>query len=198
MVNNVLNAGDVVIYRNQASKACTNKWIVGLVKEGCGVRSIARLLRVAVNTIMKRIKQIAACIKKPSITFEQRKVEVDELKTYLGCKENECWIDYDINRHTGQVIDYVISRRTKQKLGVLIKTILLSRAQKIYTDNLRVYRTLIPRALHCHGGRRINHIERYNLNLRTHLKRLSRRTICFSRRMVMLNACLRIYFWHKQ
>ena len=40
-----------------------------------------------------------------------------------------------------------------------------------------------------------NHIERKNLTLRTHLKRLNRGTICFSRSLIVLNAVLKIYFW---
>ena len=184
-------------YRSQACKAGINKWIVSLVKESCGIRSISRLLRVAVNTIMKRIMQVSSEIKRPLIVLNQQKVEVDEIKTYIGCKKSECWIAYALNRQTGKVIDYIIGRRTKQNLSVLIRTLLLAKTKRIYTDNLLAYRTLVPRSVHCRGSRRINHIERYNLNLRTHLKRLSRRTICFSRSAVMLNACLRIYFWHE-
>jgi hypothetical protein len=45
--------------------------------------------------------------------------------------------------------------------------------------------------------RNTNHIERKNLSLRTHLKRLNRRTICFSKSLVILSACLRIYFWSR-
>ena len=39
-----------------------------------------------------------------------------------------------------------------------------------------------------------NHIERHNLTIRTHIKRLTRRTICFSRKAIMLYAVLKIYF----
>ncbi|WP_409070947.1 IS1 family transposase [Flavobacterium sp.] len=38
-------------------------------------------------------------------------------------------------------------------------------------------------------------MERKNLSLRTHLKRLNRRSICFSKNLIILNAVLRIYFW---
>ncbi|MFY1046718.1 IS1 family transposase [Chryseobacterium sp. GP-SGM7] len=34
-----------------------------------------------------------------------------------------------------------------------------------------------------------------NLNIRTHLKRLNRRTICFSKSNLILIAILKIYFW---
>ncbi|WP_291287929.1 IS1 family transposase, partial [Flavobacterium sp.] len=40
-----------------------------------------------------------------------------------------------------------------------------------------------------------NHIERKNLTLRTHLKRLNRRTICYSKSLVVLIVILKIYFW---
>jgi insertion element IS1 protein InsB len=117
-------------YRNQACKAGINKWIVSLVKESCGIRSIARLLRIALNTIMKRIRLVAAEIRKPLVVLNQEKVEVDELRTYICSKKSECWVAYALNRQTGEVIDYVVGNRTKQKLGVLIKTLLLSKTKK--------------------------------------------------------------------
>lgn len=41
---------------------------------------------------------------------------------------------------------------------------------KIYTDKLLQYETLIPSIIHCTKKYGINHIERKNLTLRTHLK----------------------------
>ncbi|MBS1665188.1 MAG: hypothetical protein JST68_29350 [Bacteroidetes bacterium] len=41
----------------------------------------------------------------------------------------------------------------------------------------------------------INRSERKNLTLRTHLKRLSCRTFCFSKSLSMLESCLKLYFW---
>jgi insertion element IS1 protein InsB len=91
-------------YRNQASGADINNWIIGLVKESCGIRSMARLLKVATNTIMKRIRHMAAAIKKPPVTLKQESVEVDEIKTFIGYKGNDYWIAYALNRYTGKVI----------------------------------------------------------------------------------------------
>jgi insertion element IS1 protein InsB len=182
-------------YRNQACNVGVNNWIIGLVKESCGIRSIARLLKLAINTIIKRIKQLAAKVKKPPIALKQASVEVDEIRTFVGTKRNTYWVAYALSRQTGTVIDYIVGKRTKRTLGILTKTLLLSQVKKIYTDRLTTYQKLIPKSIHFRGSKGINHIERYNLNLRTHLKRLSRRTICFSRSAVMLNACLRIYFW---
>jgi transposase-like protein len=74
-------------YQNQACNAGINNWVIGLVKESCGIRSMARLLKIATNTIMKRIRQIAACIKKPPVVLKQESVEVDEIKTFVGTRE---------------------------------------------------------------------------------------------------------------
>ena len=55
--------------------------------------------------------------------------------------------------------------------------------------------TLIPSNIHSTRPFGTNHIERIHLNLRTHLKRLNRRSIGFSRSQTLLTASLKIYFW---
>jgi insertion element IS1 protein InsB len=79
---------------------------------------------------------------------------------------------------------------------MLINTVLVSGVKIIKTDRLNIYQSLIPKEKHISNAYNINYIERNNLNVRTHLKRLSRRTICFSKSCTMLTACLKIYFWH--
>ncbi len=66
--------------------------------------------------------------------------------------------------------------------------------QAIFTDKLKGYQSLIPPSIHRIVRYGTKNIERANLTLRTHLKRLSRKTICFSRSEIMLKAVLKIYF----
>jgi IS1 family transposase len=56
------------------------------------------------------------------------------------------------------------------------------------------YRFLIAKKLHSTYLHATNHIERKNLTICIHLKRLNRKTICFSRSLVLLTAILKIYF----
>ncbi|SKA74532.1 IS1 transposase, partial [Thiothrix eikelboomii] len=49
------------------------------------------------------------------------------------------------------------------------------------TDDWGAYERLLPEDQHLITKRYTQSIERQNLNLRTHLKRLARKTICFSR-----------------
>jgi len=85
--------------------------------------------------------------------------------------------------------------RTNRTLNAVVKTLTMGDAASIYTDGLRNYRYLIPPALHKTTRYGTNRIERMNLSLRTHLKRLNRRTICFTRSQRLLWAVLAIYFW---
>jgi insertion element IS1 protein InsB len=166
-----------------------------LVCEGVGVRGIGRVLKISINTVVSRIKAIAADIKNPPTLQDQPAFEVDELWTYIGHKANEYWLAYALNKTNGQVVDFVIGKRTKATLKGLIDNLLASGVKKIRTDKLTIYQRLIPKTIHRCGAYCINHIERKNLSIRTHLKRLSRRTICFSRSTEMLENCLKIYFW---
>ena len=102
---------------------------------------------------------------------------------------------YALDRSTKEVIDFAVGSRAKRMIRQVTDPMVTGRVRKICTDGLNVYRTLVPENLHRTGPFGTQRIERFNLNLRTHLKRLSRKTICFSKSKEMLEACLRIYFW---
>ena len=56
---------------------------------------------------------------------------------------------------------------------------------RYYTDYWGAYQRNLPPAVHCPGKRHMQRIERKHLTLRTRLKRLVRKTICFSKSIVM-------------
>jgi insertion element IS1 protein InsB len=161
-----------------------------------GIRSIARVLHIAANTVIKQILQFAATITKPPIPINKQCFELDELRTYLVRKTNQYWVAYAICSETRAVLDFIVGKRSKTVLRIIVNNLLTSNVGIIKTDKLNIYQALIPKEQHIAKAYNINHIERYNLNLRTHLKRLSRRTICYSKSIAMLTACLKIYFWY--
>lgn len=182
------------VYRYAACKADNNIWIAAMLKEGCGIRSIARLLKIGVSTVLRRILFIARKLKKPVITSGHT-YELDELCTYVQQKPRQCWVVYALRRDTKEVVGFTVGNRSNTVLKRVTDILVLSGAKKIYTDKLLQYKTIIPKSIHRTSLHGTNHIERMNLTLRTHLKRLSRRTICFSKSVAMLVACLKIYFW---
>ncbi len=181
-------------YKNKAWHPETNEKIIRCLKQSCGIRGTAFIIAISSVTVIRRIKLLAEKISKPILKL-RREYEADELKTYIRKKKNEQWVIYAIDRKTRQVADFRIGRRTKRNIKPVIETLLLSEAKKIYTDKLNIYPSLIPRQQHKAVAHNINYIERKNLNLRTHIKRLSRKTLCFSKSIIMLTAIMKIYFW---
>jgi len=184
----------IINYSYNAYKPNTNQQIILFTKEGLGIRSTARVLKISVTTLIKRIVSIAQGISQPPIPLG-KSYEVDEMRTYIGKKSRLRWIVYALDRETKAVVSFNVGRRTNKTLKRVIKSLELSKARKIYTDKLKNYRYLIAKKLHNTHVHATNHIERHNLSIRTHLKRLNRKTICFSRSLMVLLAVLRIYFW---
>jgi insertion element IS1 protein InsB len=181
-------------YSYNAYDPTTNQQIILFTKEGLGIRSTARIMKISVTTLLKRIVSIAQSIIQPPIP-QGKSYEVDEMRTFVGKKSRLHWIVYALDRETRQVVSFNVGRRTNKTLKRVIKSLELANARKIYTDKLKNYRYLITKKLHNTCVHSTNHIERHNLSIRTHLKRLNRKTICFSRSLVMLVATLKIYFW---
>ena len=171
-----------------------NESIKMLVKEGCGIRSISRILKIAAATVIRRIKTIAREIVKPALLFNKT-YEVDELRTFVKKKTNLFWVVSAYERESKRVVEVAIGRRTTATLQKVTGTLLIAGTNNIRTDKLGLYNTIIPQELHGTKARGINHIERFHLNLRTHLKRLTRRSICFSKSSLILTCCLKIYLW---
>lgn len=182
-------------YRYQAYYCSTNKWIITLLKEGCGIRSISRIIGISSKTVLSRMLKISEEICIPNFDKLGCKFEVDELWSFIGNKTNVNWITYAIERETRQVIDFFVGSKSKKNIKPLISKLLVLNPKSIYTDRLNIYPSLIPKSIHSIFQYGTNRIERMNLTLRTHIKRLSRRTLCFSKNKHYLEAHLKIYFW---
>ena len=183
------------IYKYAAYHKEVVAMITRLVCESVSIRGIARILKISLVTVLRKIEKVAASVIKPPIPLNKNSFEMDELRTYIKKKENQYWVAYALCSETKKVIDFTVGKRNKRTLKAVVNTLLLSGVKTIKTDKLNIYQSLIPESRHISAAYNINYIERNNLNLRTHLKRLSRRTICFSKSPAMLEACLRIYFW---
>lgn len=173
----------------------SDKQIIILTKEGCGILSTSRILAIHPSTVLRRIIKIANKIQRPYPIQKGKTYQVDELFTFVKRKKRRICIAYSFEPKSKQIINFIVGRRTKTNLKKVIETLILSDAQKVITDKLNIYKELLPNNIHSTKNRGTNHIERNNVNLRTHLKRLNRRSICYSKSLTMLTAVVKIYFW---
>ena len=165
------------------------------LKIGSSLRGIQCVTGIAVSTQLRWIRRLGKAVKPPSQIRFNDEYELDELCTYVGNKDKRRWVISTFSKTTKQIIDIQVGTRTKPNLKLVVDKLLSLSPSAIYTDKLPHYRHLIPKALHKVKQRGINTIERHHLNLRTHIKRLNRRAICFSRKADVLSALVRIYCW---
>jgi insertion element IS1 protein InsB len=107
--------------------------------------------------------------------------ELDEMWSYVARKSNPRWLWHAIDHHTGKVLAYVFGRRKDQvflKLKALLEPFGITR---YYTDGWGAYERHVEAYKHTVGKANTQKIESKHTNLRAWIKRLARRTICFSK-----------------
>lgn len=181
-------------YTYRAYDKTLNNKIIALTKEGLGIRSTARVLTISTTTLLRRIVLIVRNISRPVIS-RGNTYEVDEIRAFLKRKDKLIRIVYALERESRKVVSFYIGARTNKTLNAVLKTLHFAKAKHIFTDKLKHCKYLIKKTVHKITPFGTNHIERNNLTLRTHLKRLNRRTICFSKSLLVLVCILKIYFW---
>ena len=111
--------------------------------------------------------------------------ELDEMWSYVGKKAEPRWLWHAIDHYSGTVLAYVFGRRQDAvflKLQGLLEPFGITR---FYTDRWGTYERHIALAQHVVGKQHTQTIESKYINLRARIKRLVRRTICFSKTTAM-------------
>jgi insertion element IS1 protein InsB len=107
--------------------------------------------------------------------------EVDEMWSFVGRKTAQRWLWHAIDHHTGKVLAYVFGRR-QDTVFLKLKALLAPFGiRRYHTDYWGAYTRHLDAAEHTPGKRHTQQIERKHLTLRTRIKRLTRKTICFSK-----------------
>ena len=111
--------------------------------------------------------------------------ECDEMWSFVGSKAEQRWIWYAIDHQTGKILAYVLADR-KDAAFIKLKGLLEPFGIKhFYTDDWGAYERHIEPEKHIVGKKNTQKIERKNLTLRTRIKRLVRKTICFSKKILL-------------
>ena len=111
--------------------------------------------------------------------------EVDEMWSFVQRKKEPRWLWHAIDHLRGNVLADVLGRRKDEvflKLKALLEPFGIKR---YYPDYYGAYTRHLEAAEHQPGKRPTQKIERKHLRLRTQIKRLTRKTICFSKSIQM-------------
>jgi insertion element IS1 protein InsB len=127
-------------------------------------------------------------------------LEFDELWSFVAKKTNKTWIWIALCRKTRQVVAYALGERSEATCRRLWKALPAAyRTGHCYSDFWDAYAAVIPAEQHTAVGKDTGetaHVERWNNTLRQRLARFVRRTLSFSKSLLMHEACLR-WFLHE-
>ena len=113
--------------------------------------------------------------------WEDAEAELDEMWSFVGSKQQQRWLWHAIDHKTGAVLAYGLSDH-KDAAFLELKTLLEPFGiTQFYTDGWGAYERYIEPVFHTVGKVNTQTIERKHLALRTRIKRLARKTICFSK-----------------
>jgi insertion element IS1 protein InsB len=112
-------------------------------------------------------------------------VELDEMWSFVGGKTPPRWLWAALDHSTGRILAYVFGRREDQAFLKLKALLAPFGIRRFYTDGWGAYQRHLEPHQHVVGKRRTQQLERKHLTLRTRIKRLVRKTICFSRSVQM-------------
>jgi insertion element IS1 protein InsB len=186
-------------YHDKGRLPAVKQQIVDMTLNGSGVRDIVRVLGVSSATVIDVLKKKEPTVKQVNerllkrldpeqvevIVHKVEEAEVDEMWSFVGSKSQQRWLWHAIDHYTGQVLAYVCGTR-EDDVFIALKALLEPFGiTRFYTDGWGAYRRHLDPSKHTVGKQHTQKIERKHTTLRARIKRLVRKTICFSRSVVM-------------
>lgn len=185
----------ILDYQYQGRLLEVKKQIIDMALNGSGIRDTARVLKISPTTVISELKKkesdlesvnrawlesidpskVTACIQRVD------EAEMDEMWSYVHDKGHQRWLWHAIDHHTGKVLGYVFGTHQDEvflQLKALLEPFGIT---QFYTDDWGAYERHLEAEKHTIGKQNTQKIERKHLTLRTRIKRLARKTICFSK-----------------
>ena len=131
-----------------------------------------------------------------AVTVEVRRVEaaeVDEMWSFVQRKAHQRWLWHAIDHLSGVVLAYAFGSRADSVFVELKKLLKPFGLVHFYTDAAGVYERHLPAPAHTVGKIHTQQIERKHLTLRTRIKRLARKPICFSKSVFMHDTVIGLF-----
>ena len=164
---------------------------------GSGVKDCCVLSGMSKTSILKIIKSYAAAL---AIKPEKRRyssVQIDEQWSYVGKKEKKVWMLYAYAPEEDQILGFAMGKRNAQTVRRLMIKLKQLDIKWFLTDLWEAFAAVLPADKHLTGKQYTKNIEGINTWFRTSVRRLMRRTTCFSKKLVYHYSMIKIIIHHR-
>ncbi len=165
-----------------------------MTMNGSGIRDIQRVLGLSISCILFILRIWFKKIEEPICSGHYKEVQIDEFWSFVGHrKKGKRWVWYAYDKETMQILAFQIGKRNDKSCKALMKKMEHLEIDKYCTDDWGSYKKFIPADKHIVSKAKTTNIERRNRDFRTHLKRLARETVCFSKKDDMHYGIIKAY-----
>jgi IS1 family transposase len=159
-----------------------------MLVRGIGIRDISAVLRISITKVLKVLKSGTYKIIPRFSHYDC--LETDELWTYVGKKKNKIWLIYAYHRESGEIIAsnrrFAVWGKRDIKMAQKLKNRLKRLGiwnDRIATDNRESFLSVFGEEQHEVGKKHTVGIEGNNCRMRHRVRRVFRRTCCFSKKL---------------
>jgi len=155
-----------------------------MLLRGSGVRDCSAVLGISIGCVLKFILRMGKASEiRPKHNF-YRLVQIDEQWSYVGNKQKKVWLLYAICKQSGEILAANWGKRNKKSIKALLKKLQEREINFYCTDQWKAFAEVLPKEKHIIGKKYTKKIEGINTWFRTRLRRLVRRTVCFSKKLI--------------
>ena len=174
----------------------TKETVIDMAVNGSGIRDTGRVLNISPNTVINTLKS-----KEEDLDFVNKRIleqgkdyssisviikpveeaELDEMWSFVGKKANQRWLWHAIDHISGEILAYTFGSRKDSVFETLQSLLKPFGIKRFYSDDWGAYTRKIKNEEHIVSKKYTQKIERKHLTLRIRIKRLARKTICFSK-----------------
>ena len=171
-------------YRYLGADQRNKKLIIKMLLRGSGVRDCAIVAGVSTGVVLRIILIEGAKAEIRPKYRSYHKVQIDEQWSYVGKKQKKVWMIYAICAESSEILAASWGRRNKTNVKRLLSKLGKLQINFFCTDEWVSFTEVLPAQKHIIGKAHTKKIEGLNTWFRTRLRRLARRTVCFSKKLL--------------
>ena len=171
--------------------------ILPMLPRGSGVRDCEAVLGISKNCVLGHLVKEAEKVQiKPRKSYYHR-VQIDELWSYVKKKEKKVWLLYAYCPESGEILGFAMGKRNTKNVTNLMLKLKNIEVDFFCTDDWEAFAALLPYYKHLIGKCFTKAIEGVNTWFRTRVRRLVRRTVCFSKKLLNHYSMIKLVIYHR-
>ena len=168
-----------------------------MLLRGSGVRDCAVVLGISTSCVLRYILRMGKASEIRPKRNCYHLVQIDEQWSYVGGKQKKVWLLYAICKQSGEILAANWGKRDKKSIKALLKKLQGVEIDFYCTDYWKAFGQVLPKEKHIIGKKYTKKIEGINTWFRTRLRRLTRRTVCFSKKLLYHYAIMKTAIYER-